>query len=310
MRLPFALPVALFISATLMQIRATMQPVSANDPLREQATPKTRSRVSASRVGWVMDRIGPRDLLIVQTLALVRVASTRQLERAHFFSSSPLSNARSCRAALERLAGWRVLARLDRRVGGVRSGSAGYVYSLDVLGRRILEAAGSIGGGRFRRPWTPSGPFLGHALAVTELYVRLLEAERGGQLQVLDFEAEPGCWRFLTGPGGEAVVLKPDAFVRIGVGEFEEHAFVEVDRGTESTRALGIKLDRYRAYWASGREQRANDVFPRVLWLVPDAKRWDQLMDVAGRQPADAWRLFKVARFEDAVRALSGGGDG
>lgn len=178
------------------------------------------------------------------------------------------------------------------------------------VGKVLIEPARSVGVLNNVRPWTPSGPFLGHALAVTELYVRLLEAERAGQLQVLAFEAEPGCWRFFTGPGGEAVVLKPDAFVRIGVGESEEHAFVEVDRGTESARALGIKFDRYRAYWASGREQRINDVFPRVVWLVPDARRYDQLLDVAGNQPAEAWRLFKMALFEDAVRALSGGGDG
>ncbi|MGH2554565.1 MAG: replication-relaxation family protein [Actinomycetota bacterium] len=257
-----------------------------------------------------MDRIGHRDLLIVQTLGRVRVANARQLQRAHFFSSTPLSNARSSRATLARLARWRVVARLDRRVGGVRSGSAGYVYSLDVVGRRLLEGMRPVGTGRFRRPWTPSATFLHHALAVTELYVRLLEAERGGHLEVLTYDAEPDCWRTFTGPGGEAVVVKPDAYVRIGVGAFEEHAFVEVDRGTESARALGIKLDRYRAYWASGREQQGNDVFPRVVWLVPDAKRHDQLVDVASRQPAEAWRLFKVARFEDAVSALAGGGNG
>lgn len=310
MMLPFALPVALLIFAALMRVMARDQVDSANDSLGVVRSHSTRSRISAGRTTWVIDRLGARDLSIVQTLSRVRVASAQQLERIHFFSSSALSNARSSRATLSRLAHWRVLARLDRRVGGVRSGSAGYVYSLDVVGQRLLEAAEAGRSGRLRRPWTPSAPFLDHALGVTELYVRLLETEREGQLQVLAFEAEPRSWRAFDGPGGETVVLKPDAFVRLGVGEFEEHVFVEVDRGTESTRALGVKCDRYRAYWASGREQRAHDVFPRVLWLVPDARRYEQVVDVAASQPADAWQLFKVALSEDGVPALAGGGDG
>lgn len=252
MRLPFALPVALLTSVLLAQVRAAPSPDSANDSSHAPRSAKARSRMSAARVAWVKGRLGQRDLLIVQTLGRVRVASAKQ--RIHLFASSPLSNARSCRAVLARLARWRVLARLDRRVGGVRSGSAGYVYALDVVGQRIAAEGPPIRGSRFRRPWTPSAPFLDHALAVTELYVRLLEAERGGQFQLLAFETEPDCWRSFHGPAGEMVVVKPDAFVRIGAGEFEEHAFVEVDQGTESRRALAVKLDRYRTYWASGRE--------------------------------------------------------
>ncbi len=310
MKLPFALPVALFISGVFSHVTGRSKPVSDNDSLQERRLPNTRSRITAGQVVYVMDRLGDRDQAIMATVGRVRVASARQLERIHFTDSTPLSNARSARATLARLAGWRVLARLDRRVGGVRSGSAGYAYSLDVVGQRVLDRD-RLGGGHFRRPWTPLAPFLDHALAVTELYVRLLEAERQGRLQVLAFDAEPGCWRASIGPAGERVVLKPDAFVRIGTGEFEELAFIEVDRGTESTRALGLKFDRYRAYWASGREQQSRGVFPRVLWLVAASeRRYQQLVDVAVGQPPDAWQLFHIARFADAVSALIGEGDG
>lgn len=310
MRLPFALPVALFISAKLLQVKAKVDPHSANDSPGETTFPSIGSRITPRRVAWVAERIGPRDEAILQTLARVRVASAQQLQRLHFVSSSPLSNARSARATLERLARWRVLTRLDRRVGGVRSGSAGYVYALDRVGQRILDAARPASETRFRRPWTPSAPFVDHALAVTELYVRLVEAEWDELLQVLVYDTEPVCWRSFNGPGGEVVMVKPDAYAVLGVGEFEEHAFIEVDRGTESSQALRVKLDRYRGYWASGREQRSRDVFPRVVWLVPDGRRLDQLVDIAARQPAEAWSLFKVALFENAVSALSGGGDG
>ncbi len=308
MRFPFALPVALFIAGAMLHVKEPSERDSANDSLAETRSPHKRSRLSEAKASYVMDRLGHRDLDIVSTLGTVRVASASQLERIHFTDSTPLSNARSCRASLARLARWRVLARLDRRVGGVRSGSAGYVYALDAVGQRVTERE-RASGGRFRRPWTPSAPFVDHALAVTELYVRLLEVARRDEMQLLGFEAEPTCWRAFTGPVGERVVLKPDAFVRLGVREFEESAFVEVDRGTESTTALGAKFERYRAYWSSGREQRERGVFPRVLWLVPNGRRRDQLIDVAGRQPADAWRLFRIARFDEAVQAMVGGPD-
>jgi hypothetical protein len=34
------------------------------------------------------------------------------------------------------------------------------------------------------------------------------------------------------------------------------------------------------------------------------------VLDVASRQPAEAWRLFQVAEFDEAIRALTGGGRG
>jgi hypothetical protein len=200
-----------------------------------------------------------------------------------------------------------VLARLKRRVGGVRAGSAGYVYALDVVGQRIIDRDQQT---RSRRPWTPSAPFIDHALAVTELYVRLVEAGRRGEFELLAFDAEPACWRSFSGPGGERVTLKPDAYVRVGIGDFEELSFVEVDRATESNQAVAIKCDRYRLYWMTGGEQRRTKAFPRVVWLVPDGRRQQQLVDVAGKQPPEAWRLFKVAMFDGAMNALTGDGRG
>ncbi len=211
---------------------------------------------------------------------------------------------------LERLSTWRVVTRLERRVGGPRAGSAGFIYSLDTLGQRIAGQAGPVGGSRPRRPWTPSYPFLKHALAVSELFVRLVEVARVAPFTIEAFEAEPGSWRAFTGSAGELVFLKPDAFVRLGAAEFTDSTFVEVDCGTESRTALAVKFERYRLYWASGSEQRRHGVFPRALWLVPDRKRYQQLVDVAARQPAESWRLFKVALYDEAIHAMVGDGDG
>jgi hypothetical protein len=270
----------------------------------------TLSRISEGLVRLVEEQLGERDQEIVQALARVRVATVRHLQRLFFAGPSPLSSSRRCQRTLERLTAWRVLARLDRRIGGTRAGSAGFVYTLDALGQRVAGRAGPAGGSRPRRPWTPSFPFLKHALAVSELYVSLVEVARMSSFEIEAFDTEPACWRAFTGSGGELVFLKPDAYVRLGTPEFAEHAFVEVDCGTESGVALARKFYRYRLYWASGREQRRHGVFPRVLWLVETQKRYEQLLDVVGRQPAEAWRLFRVALYDEAIHALIGGDGG
>jgi hypothetical protein len=46
-----------------------------------------------------------------------------------------------------------------------------------------------------------------------------------------------------------------------------------------------------------------------VTWLVPDSARYEQMVKVASRQPPEAWRLHRVAKFEDAIGALVGGSD-
>jgi hypothetical protein len=266
-----------------------------------------RVHVTEGRVTELAARLTPTEQAVVETLDRVRLATTTQLERLHFHGNgTPSTVARRARRTFERLVALRVLARLDRRVGGVRSGSAGYVYALDVAGQRLASACGPAGGARIRRPWTPGRSFFAHQLAVTELYVRLREAERAGQLELVAFDAEPASWRVFTGVGGGRAVLKPDAFVRTAVGESEHFAFVEVDRATQSAPAVTRKLTVYRRYLATGREEDRFGLFPRVVVLVPSEARRRVVVEVCGAQPADAWPLWQVARCDDAVPVLTG----
>jgi hypothetical protein len=88
------------------------------------------------------------------------------------------------------------------------------------------------------------------------------------------------------------------------LGRYEDRWWIEVDRGTESGTAVARKCDFYRRYWQAGIEQARTGVFPKVLWLVPDEPRHAAVVDVIGRQPAEAWPLFAVALFEDGVERL------
>ena len=250
--------------------------------------------------------LSERDWAILQDLARVRLATGRQLQRLHVAEGSPLTRARRTRSILQRLTDDGVLVRLERQVGGVHAGSSGYTYGLSAAGQRLTSMRGPAGGVRLRRPWEPAPGFVDHVLLVTELYVNLREAEGVKAVEVLDFVTEPPCWRWWHGPSGERLVLKPDAFVRLGVGDVEQVSFVEVDRATESTTVLRRKADTYVAYWRSGEEQAREGVFPRCMWLVPSSKRLAQFSGVLGRLDPDVWQLFQVVRFDEAVWALAG----
>lgn len=265
-----------------------------------------RQHVTEARVARLAERLTPTEHAVIETLDRFRLASSSQLERLHFVpNGSARTVTRRARRTLRRLVELRILARLERRVGGVRSGSAGYVYALDVAGQRLASACGPAGGVRLRRPWTPGAAFVSHQLAVTELYVRLVEAGRAGRLEVLACDAEPLCWRRFTGLGGASVTLKPDAFVRIGLADVERFYFVEVDRNTQSGPAIARKLAVYRRYFQTGRDQDRFGVFPRVLLLVPDETRQDALVGIAGQQPADSAALWQVARYDDALEVCT-----
>ena len=56
----------------------------------------------------------------------------------------------------------------------------------------------------------------------------------------------------------------------------------------------------------SGAEQAERQVFPRVLWLTPSEQRQAALVDSLARQPAESWRLFRVARFSEALTVMLG----
>jgi hypothetical protein len=255
-----------------------------------------------SRIERLNRQMSDRDWLVISTLARVRVATGHQLRRLHFADVS----ARQARSGLAGLVSRRLLARLPRVVGGVRAGSAGYVYVLDVAGQRLTRAAT----GRAQRPWPVGTPFLAHSLAVTELYVQLSEATRtmSSSADLVDFRAEPACWRDFTGPGAARIALKPDAEVVLGVGRYYEDCwFIEIDRATESRPTLARKLQRYVQYWQTGREQTKAGVFPRVLWIVPDAARHAVLIDEFGRTPVAAWPLFAVTTEAEALGRLLAG---
>ncbi len=242
-------------------------------------------RVTASQVDQLRERLAVRDWQVVESVERLGIVSAGQLRRLHW---PERHEARTARRRLHQLSGLRVISRLSRRIGGIRAGSDGYVYRLDVAGRRLRDLDPG------RRPHTPGRTFLVHAIDVSEIYVRAVERARTGGLEVIDYAAEPRCWR-TWGAG----VLKPDAYLVTATGEFEDHRFIELDRATESGTTIARKAQVYERYLATGIEQDRLGIFPSVLWIVPDERRRSQLVDVLGRRPAESWQLHHVAPMAD-----------
>jgi hypothetical protein len=246
-------------------------------------------------------RLTERDNAVLKSVSDLRFMTGDQLARMHFDGT----NQRTARRALLRLVRLDVLARLPRVVGGVRSGSGGFVYHLGLAGYRLAVERGWQPMRRRRRSLAPGTLFLAHSLQVAELHTLLIEADRSGRLELLELAAEPACWQSLAGNRGQAATLKPDSFGRFGIGDFEDSYWFEVDMGTEGSGAIDRQLRRYLDYQASGRVQAERGVFPRVLWLTPSPERAAVIGECIERLPKADREPFTAAPFVDLITTLT-----
>ena len=246
-----------------------------------------------------------QDKEIVQLVGRFSLMSSGQIRRVCFQEIvNPRSRQRRANEALTRLTEQEVLARLVRRIGGQRSGSEGYSYRLGPYGQRLVQIWAGQTPERGRLRPEPGERFVRHRLAVSELYVRLVEAarvDRGDDLEVIAYEAEPDSWRPFDGYGATERMLKPDAFLRLGVGELEHWWFCELDLGTVSRRARESQAAAYRAYWRSGA---AGEVMPRVLWVTPN-DLVSRVASTAINPAGNASALFVVTTLDRAIEAAA-----
>ncbi|MFI0406001.1 replication-relaxation family protein [Actinomadura sp. 3N508] len=249
-------------------------------------------------------------MAVLGSLFRLRLLRADQVQRLHVADGSAATQARRTRNLLQRLYELKVIVRFARRIGGVRAGSSGFIYGLSGLGLAVLESSGPFGGRR-RTIWETKPAFQDHVLAVADLYVKLVEASREGKAELLAFDSEPACWRQFTGIGGAVLALKSDAYVRLGVGDFERHTFIEMDMGSERAPAIRRKLQTFGDYWRTGIEQQATGIFPLVLWLVPNESRRAKIGEVIRHVAQETHQLFAVTLQRDgAVWLTAPSGEG
>jgi hypothetical protein len=264
-------------------------------------------QIRLSRLGLLalQERLSERDRRILEHVAQLRLLRARQIQCLVFPDeqhANAATAARCCRRVLERLTRDRLLVRLERRVGGVRAGSASFVYAISPIGHRLIHPAGTR-----RRLREPSLRFVDHTLAVADLLVAVTFHARGGAWELVQWQSEPNSWRQVVTLGG-TIVLRPDLFFVLAVGEYELRWFIELDRATEHLPAITRKCRLYNTYYRSGTEQQEHSVFPRILWIAPSEQRATWLRNTIAADRRLAAGLFGVTTTDQALTALAEAG--
>jgi hypothetical protein len=237
-------------------------------------------------------------------VAILRLATHAQLAALTIGRDGELSEPSSARAArrlLARLADAGLLARFERRIGGVRAGSAGFVYYLGPVGQRLVAYWDSHGVTRGRVRSEPGPRFVRHRLMVSQLYVDVNVASRAGTLDLVAVDVEPDCWEVYRGRRGQDVVLKPDAVVRIRESAGEGRFLVEVDLATESRAVIERKLRTYDEYFASGPRDGGRAC---VVLVAPTQARAAFLDRVRAERAPRSRDRFHVGTLEGVVALL------
>ncbi len=264
----------------------------------------SRAHTTGEAIERLHESLSARDIALLDQLRDLKLMSGAQIQTVHFPLSEHATHdaaGRACRRVLRRLSSNGLVVRLERRVGGVRGGSAGFIYGLAPIGHRLLD-----GDGPRRRFREPSATFVRHTLTISDLVVSLISRQRSKQIELLRLQPEPRCWRSFSSVAG-LQSLRPDLFVALSSGELEHHWFVEVDLGTETMGRRITKCKHYESYYRTGIEQDAHEVFPKVLWIVPGTHLHDQLHQSISRAKALTGELFEVVTQGDAVERLCGG---
>jgi Replication-relaxation len=260
--------------------------------------------LTAGRLDRIAADMTDLDMAVLGFVATSRLATSKQLVR-RFWTDDPKANPARARAgarALKRLTDWRVLDPLPGRArGGVRGGSATLIYAVGPAGSKLLKRRGL----HLRRLGTPGERFTKHVLACTSVVVDLHAADRSGVLELIEIQQEPTSHRAFLGAWGARLTVRPDLFVRVGVGALEDRWFSEVDLATEHTGTLRAKCERYLAHHRTGTEQQDHGIYPRVLWAVPDVRRAEQIADVLRRLPTPADKLFSICLLDEVVGFLA-----
>lgn len=275
------------------------KPNSGHDSLTRSG--HATQRISRAKAQAIGRSLTDRDRQVLDLLSVISMATGAQIRRLVWGDSESAS--RSARRQLAKLVDLRVVSRLPRRPGGVRTGHEGFVYLMDIVGQQLSSDRTP------RRPRQPNLSFVEHSIAVTECLIILRAMALRDTVELIHFETEPWCWRHYFGPGGAPKVLRPDAFVITASGEWEDRWYLEVDRGTEAPSRIRIKSQNYVSYWESGKEQAEAEIFPRVLFVAPSDVRLNQIVSALSELSAEHWQLFQVTttdRFAGVIEAGAG----
>lgn len=266
------------------------------------------NRLGTKSVKTLRSMLTDRDMAILRSVFEHRFLTTRQICQLHFQAHASYGSAiRACTRVLGRLRDHKLIHKLARPVGGMGGGSASFIWAIDAAGDRLLKSELAPEEVKRGRAFEPTPLFLAHTLAIADTRLTLEALGRSEQLELVQVSTEPHNWRPFVAKSGQAQTLKPDLFAVTATADFEDHWFIEIDRGTESIPTLIRKCEYYQRYHATGIEQDTHGVFPKVLWLVPTATRRERFSQALATHKRLDPNLFYVAAPEELSRIVTAG---
>lgn len=282
---------------------------------RGTTTPVRRSperRISATGIDAIAGHLTDRDRAILRSVQQHRFLTVRQIQALHFADLAPTSARRTAKRTLARLRDLRVLGALTQRVGGAHGGSHGLIHYVDATGDRLLRGRS---GREARRTYEPSARFVNHRLAIADLHIALIAANRDGGLGLVESAVEPATWRTFVGVGAARRTLKPDLYAETATSDDLVHAWlIEVDLGTEHIPTLLAKCREYEAYRQTGIEQDRHGAFPLVVWSITHAdpakaeRRRQALLEAIAADRSLTAALFRIVAPEQLLSLIRNGG--
>jgi hypothetical protein len=247
-----------------------------------------------------MGELALREREALLRLGCFRDLNTTQLEDFVTDGSKlkPHSRFIAVQRTLGRLKAQGLIAETPRLLGGPGGGSARVAYHLTQKGYRLARALDPTKPGR--RPPPHSAMFIEHALMTADVAIAFIaEARTHCGHQMSEWEQD---WQAAERLRSRAVV--PDGYFVYATPEWEIHAFVEVDLGTESPSRFAQKVPAYVAAYRSGSWRAQLPAWPLVLTVAPTIARATALRratEDALRRERHPERLARATEFDFAA---------
>jgi Replication-relaxation len=250
------------------------------------------ARLTTARLRQLAAELPDRYTEPVLHLSRARVLTGAQLDRLlRQPGTAPRTTERARQRVMTHLCHLGLATTLDRRIGGVRAGSTGYVHVLTSAGHTLAALlTGQQLSRRIRHSRAPGRTFIAHALDIAEIYVQLTEHSCAGSFRVAAFITEPDSWWQQSG-----VFLRPDAYTRLATPTHRDCWWLEIDRDTESLPRLRDKLRDYTDH-ATTSGTGPDGVPPRVLFTTPTPRRRAVISDLITGLPPPAADLFVICQ--------------
>jgi hypothetical protein len=259
------------------------------------------SRLTTARLTQLAQQLPSRYTTVLPHLARTRVLTGAQLDRLLATAQETTqSTARVRRRIMHRLRDCGLVATLERRIGGVRAGSAGHIYTLTTAGHRFIEIKNTQSIlPRRRHAQAPGKLFIAHTIAISEIYVRLVEESRTHNFRIATFATEPCCWW----PQGNGNYLRPDAYTVLRASTHSDCWWLEIDNNTESLPRIRQKCSTYLEFFHLGGVGPHNAP-PRVLFTAPDQQRTAAITDTISTVSAPTTEMITVTTHKEAAEYL------